>query len=409
MLRVNLLFEIVLTFVLLVGGAIQFAGLLSNTIATTLVTIVFLFLGITGNSINNIKINPFPYIFLIFIILVSAFANSSKSILIALYVFSFAISPYSIYKFISTRIIDKIDLKRVFKFFIIIGLIQLPVLLLQQTFASEMVSLSNRPLALEDVAFGTFFFANDHGLGFFVLCLILYLLYDDSGKIVQRRWLLVFWFSLTIVVANSNISFLLLMIIFGAYVLPRLRQKTFFLGMVVAIFIGSVILILPSISDVIVSKYAFIERKLFAQDNSWEEAQRKIERGQPERSDILVYYGRQDFKYWGDGPFSYFDPLLGKFVLFKNFSQYLWFYNDLGIFGLFSIFLIYISFYLSNCRIRSYKLFILMLILVYAFFANTLSDLSMNIIFALYILKDSKQRYKNIKYEYSLHSLPRLA
>jgi len=409
MIKIRLIFKIVLIFVFLVGGLFQFFGLLSNTISTILISAVFLMLGLSGRAKKNIEISVIPYIILFTIIVISAFINGTKSIFLLLYAFSFALVPFSIWKFIATRIVDKIDFAKLIKLFIFVGIIQLPVLLIQQTFGAQMVMLSVRPLAPEDVAFGTFFFANDHGLCFFILSMILYLLYDKNGIVHKRRWFLVIWFSFTIVIANSNISFLLLLIVLVGYIIPRLKPQGFFLALTFSLMVGISFLLFPSLGSMVIEKYEHIEMKLIATgDNTWDDAQTNIEKGMPERSDILMYYQMQEFKYIGDGPYTYFDPLLGKFVLFKNFSQYLWFYNDLGIIGVISVLIVYLNFYFANCKLFDYKLYFLILIVVYAFFANTLSDLSFNIIFALFLLKDSKQR-KNNSNEHSLHSIPRLA
>lgn len=409
MIKTLSLLKVVLIFTFLIGGIIQYLGLLSNTIATIALSGFFLLILIFSKARSSISVDIWPFFTLIFIILFSSLFNGSKGVLFGLYAWTFAIVPFTIWGFFAKQVIGKIGLTWIFNFFVLIGLVQLPVLIVQQLFAEQMVILSARPLAIEDVAFGTFFFANDHGMSFFILSMIIYLLFDKEGAKRKKRWFLVFWFSVTIVVANSNISFLLLLLVLGSYILPKLNIKTFLLVLLLPLILVSIILVTPVLSDLVISKYEFVERKLFEQDNSWDEVQRKIERGMPERSDIILYYQRQEFKVLGDGPYTYFDPIQGKFVLFKNFSQYLWFYNDIGAIGVICILLIYLNFYLKNGSLASYRALYLILVIVYALFTNTLSDLAFNIILAIFILKDSTQRIQNRNYERSMYSIPRLA
>lgn len=402
------LFYGLLIIVFLVGGLIQTIGLVSNTICTLGLAIILLLVNLISK--RTTKVIKYPFILLSIVIIVSGLTNSCAPLLIALYIFAFAVVPYTIYYFIRNNLF-RFDFTKLLKFFLFVGIIQLPILIAQQKLGPLIVAMSARGINLEDVGYGTFFFANDHGLCFFLLSLIIYLLFQKTHLKQSSTIFYIIWFSLTVFLAGSHISSLLWLLTMAFYLLIRLNIKTFFLLVSSAALLIVTIYVTP-LNDFIAEKYEFFHHKIFDKQLSFFDAEGAVEQGVPERADIVVYLSHEDLKVIGDGPYKYFDPIKKVFPKFKNYSQYLWFYNDLGVIGVLCIVIIFGALYLNNSKFFSFKLIYVILILVYSFFSNTLSDLSFMIVFSIFITKGSIPILKTKKfkqYEHTMYSIPRLA
>jgi hypothetical protein len=324
------------------------------------------------------------------VILISGLINRSNSFLTLLYILLFVFVPLSTFLFVQVSF-RSTQINKVLRILLIIGVIQLPIILLQQYFVGEFISHSSRPISQEDVAFGTFFFANDHGLCFFLLSLVIYLLFEPSFHPRWRQPLLL-WYSATIVLANSNISIFLLLVILAVYFFIRFTAHNLIPYLLLLAVLVSFVLFVPSLWHLMSEKYDIFQHKIFAKDLSYLEVEKTIDSRIAERFDILVHFMGQNIYFIGEGPYSYFDPIKGEFPKYLNFSQYLWFYNDIGIIGICAVIYLYVSVYLLHHRFRSYKVLYVGLILVYAFFSNTLSDLAFNITFSYFLLIGSKTR-----------------
>lgn len=406
MLRYLTIFYWILAFVFLVGGAMQFLGILSNTISTMAIGLVIIAM-LVGNKVK-VPANHLPVFYLIILTLTSAVVNSVSPVLTIMYMFSFILVPFFVYRFIAARVINRINRRKLFRFFILVGLIQLPVLLFQHTFALQLTHMAAKTLSVVDVGFGTFFFKNDHGLCFFLLCMIIYLLYDTELYVSKvQKTLLIIYYSVTIALSNSYISFLLLIMVFGFYFLGRLNVKRMILSALVLLLLYGAVTTLSFLQEIVGDKYEHLERKAINKEDEFDAEKRDL--SEAERGDIVMFYLAQDVSVIGNGPYNYFDPVKGEFRTFANFSQYIWFYNDLGILGVIGVIIYYVSLYLANYKLKNYRIIFLLLIVIYSFFTNTLSDLAFNIVFAFFILKDSPYLISNLKeYEYSMYTIPRL-
>lgn len=396
------LFKYILVLVFLIGGIIQLSGILSVTMMTFGITCVLLFNRLFTRTSGNMP--KWAFIYVAALIFLSAALNSSNLFLCTLYIFSFLVVPYTIHHFINGNA-HKFDFKKTFDALLLIGILQLPVIIFQHTFTETILLFSSRPMDPEDVGFGTFFYANDHALCFFILCLITYLLFEPGILSTKKKIYMIFWLSLTVLVARSNISFLLLIMVFLSYLFSVLNIKKIvplLIGIVVLFFLISLV---ENLSAIIFDKVDFMVSKIFEKDYDLYSGQRLVERGIAERSDIFLYFVNDKIKYFGEGPYNYFDPISGTFPKFINFSQYLWFYNDIGIFSIVGIAFIYVSIFLKKAKLDNYKLIYLVMILAYSYFTNTLADLAFNIIFAIFLLLPPK-RNRTQSHEHRLHPLP---
>ncbi|WMJ73286.1 hypothetical protein RCC89_08935 [Cytophagaceae bacterium ABcell3] len=391
--RKLLFFVFVLTF--LIGGSLQVVGLISNTVMT--VGIAFLlFLVYIKEKLQSVK-DALPtkfFLVLMALIAVSGYSNKTPVFLILLYMLLFAVIPALVSYIIINNLRGKLHLLT--KFLFVVGSLQLPVIFIQQTFFSSILSVSARSVSETDIGFGTFFVANDHGLGFFLLCLIVYLLFYKTGLRNGTRLFLIFWFSLTILFANSYISLLLLAIVFLYFTVVNLNLRIVIVSFC-SIGLFFMFLAFSGYQEVVEEKYMFIYKKIFEKDYESTAVDIVSQAKYAERGDILLYFLEQTFEVIGSGPYSYFDPINKEFTLFPNFSQLLWFYNDIGFIGVILVIIIFTRVYFKYNSLWSPAILYLGMILVFSFFSNTLSDLAFNIVFYLFVVNGSDVLLKDKK------------
>lgn len=386
------LFNIVLYLSILFGGLIQFFGILSNSQLTIIITLLIIFrslLDITGSRKWVKKIHLLPFILLFLIIILSTVKNSRDPKLGLLYAFMFGAVPLSVY-YLCLNSLHRFRTEKIINILYLVGLLQFPVILFQRLFYSRLSSISARQIDEEDFSFGTFFLANDHALCFLILCLFTVLIFTKYKPPYFHKAGYIVWFTLTILIANSKISFLLLGLILGIYIFSRLRLKRIIILGAVFIAITLILRISPEASDFLDSKSTYIFDKVLNSnvDLNNPSIQRNMSTGRAERNVIFLYYLNEPLSYFGEGPYTYWSPVTKQFRMFINFSQYIWFYSDLGLFGIFIIIFIYSFLYLKYNRLISYQVIFLILILVYSFFTNTLGDLAFNIIFFIFCLRN---------------------
>ena len=111
---------------------------------------------------------------------------------------------------------------------------------------------------------------------------------------------------------------------------------------------------------------------------SIEQAQRFYDLGTAKRFQvIMVAVSNMETKWFGDGPYSYFDIRTGEFRQTRHFSQLIWSYYDLGLVGLMVV-LIFMF-----CLARQFQidrgipfLFLFLIFILYSFYTTILSDVA---------------------------------
>jgi hypothetical protein len=405
----NWLFYLVLVITFLIGGSMQLVGLGSNSLLTIgislLILLDLLFKLIVKRRYLPIKI--FPFLVITILILVSSAINYTRLDLWTFYFWVFVAVPFTVYYLVKSNL-GNFDFNKLINFLIFVAVLQLPVMMLQGVFYKQLATISARSIAEVDISYGTFFLANDHALGYLVLSLTTFLLFNNYKTQYFHKFVYIGYFVLTILVSNSKISFLLLSIILIAYFLLKADTK-----MIVGVSFGALLLIavvtvLPDFYNFVEEKTVYIMGKVSSGENEAYLLQKAIEKGNADRTQIFYYYVNHPLRYFGEGPYNYYNPVTKKFNLFPNFSQFLWFYNDLGIFSITGIVFFYLSLYLRNNKLLSYKVMYLIMILVYSYFANTLADLAFSLIFFIFISYDIKKvshKIKRYNHEPSLHPI----
>lgn len=408
----QLSFYIVLSLTFLVGGFLQFFIGVSNTgLSILLGLLMFLNYVIYVLVKKKVLINWVLILFILYVsvILFSSLINGSNIISSIIYLF-FPFLPLSVFYFLYiNRKEGYIEKKYFYKFIFFIGLIQLPILLIQRNFYSTLIGFNNsgQHIASFDFMFGSFLMKSDHSLGCFLLFLVILLLFNiNNVKKYTKNWLfLALYFSISLLLAESNISKVFLLSTWLIYFLNLAYQKIpkSFYNRNFYIAISFIFLTVLAYN---IRNIDFVTSRLggtIEQNFTLEKSKNFFDKGTAKRSQIvIVAIYKLKTKYIGDGPYSYFDIRTGDFKKTKHFSQIIWSYFDLGLIGLVTV-LLYM-FYLLKSTLKENKkllIFILPIVFVYMMYTNVFFEIGIMISFFL-IFSTKKNN------EYSNYSIPRL-
>ncbi|MFI0429727.1 hypothetical protein [Mariniflexile sp. HMF6888] len=167
------------------------------------------------------------------------------------------------------------------------------------------------------------------------------------------------------------------------------RYKKSLIFKAAILFVGAfIILFIYSLRD-----QEFIKARLggeFERQYSLSVSEKQYKLGTAKRGQILIMtFNKLETKWIGDGPYSYFNILTGKFKKTIHFSQLIWTYFDLGILGIivFMGLLISILKYLDVDKgIPFYT--VLGVFTIYSFYTTVFSDIA--IMFTLMMIFNKK-------------------
>lgn len=309
----------------------------------------------------------------------SSLVNNTKVLKTIIY-FIFILIPLGAYLFFKVNqkenYVSQTSISRIYLF---ISLIQLPIILLQRYGAYDILigfNRSSQSIASFDFMFGSFFLKADHALGFFLIFNIINLIENNKNKNITKYGALVItYLSITILLTESNISKLILILLFLyiSYVKFPKRIKIlsiFFMMTISYIAFNSFKNIKAFDREIYFIKKEYNQKKSLG----------NFKRGIAKRPQVVItYLTSLPVKYLGEGPYSYFNVLTGKFTLTEHFSQIIWTYADLGIFGLILFLLILYNLVLNLGLDPSMNFLVFSIVLVYSFMTNIFSDLAITI------------------------------
>lgn len=387
-------FYLVLTFTFLIGGTLQFLFGLSNTGLTIVLSSIMFFNYVMYVFVKQkVLINWvfISFLFYFLIIILSSLTNNSNLSKSIIYL-NFAFLPLStFYFFYINRIEGYLKSKSYLEFVLFIASIQLPVLIIQKNFYSQLITLNNsgQNIASFDFLYGSFFIKSDHSLGCFLLIIIIGLLFNINkiNKHIKYRFIISIYLSITLLLAESNISKTLLIATWSIYIFKLLYEKipNSFSNKKFYIIITSLLLLIVFYN---LRNIEFITSKLggtIEKNYTIEKSSYFFEEGTAKRLQIIIVaIYKLDLKYLGDGPYSYFDILTGKFKNTIHFSQIIWTYFDLGILGLILIFMYLYN--LVRATLNDNKqlfIFIFPITIIYMMYTTPFSEIGILISFFL--------------------------
>ena len=350
----------------------------------------------------RIVFNRVVFIALLYVLTIVLSATLNKTHVVSTLVyFIFPFLPLSVYLFAYINFKEQfLTFEKVFKFFFYIGLIQLPILLIQQNFYDFLIRFNKSGQTIEslDFMFGSFFIKSDHSLGVFLLLLIATILYERKriAHIVLMPRITLVYLLISLFLTESNISKLIAVILVATTIILPVYRKY---GERLVFRLGALILILSmGIAGFSVKDKPIIQNRLggpIEEQLSIERAEKFYKESTAKRFQIvLVAAQRLPVKWIGDGPYSYFDIRSGKFTKAPHFSQLLWTYFDLGLLGL----TVVISYLWVITRFLSVKrgivtLFLFGILVVYSFYTTLFSDIA--ILLSLFFILARKVGERN--------------
>lgn len=375
------------------GGFLQFFIGVSPTITSFLIcTILSLFIIIKRkHSFNK---DSLLFILLIFLLMIYTFivsiANNQGIVKPSIYCLFFII-PLVIYSlFNNRRGAQLFRIKQLKQILLFVAVLQLPILLIQLYGYNYFMQFNNsgQTLRYVDFQFGSFFLKNDHALGYFLIANILYVWSGQVLKVIWQKILVTIILITCLLLTNSKVSLLL-----GALALLYLFAKN--IKYLWLLFVRTKYLILAGFI-IFCLLIVYFEPNFYydlKEKFNYDFALKVYELGRASREHIIVVILKEDFLYFGNGAYSYFNIVLGIFnKSFRHFSQYIWFYYDLGMVGLFLLLLYYYS--LGNLLKQnksSYSSFMILGLVLYSYFTIVTFDVSFVLIYFLYKYTDDQK------------------
>lgn len=366
-------FYLLFVICFIVGGSAQFLGIISNT-ATTIILISMYSVYLMTKVCFTMKVK-WSFIFIVLMlfsldIVISGKIHHRGGLRTFIYLL-YALVPFCSFYFINEYVTSD-NIKSILRYFIIISIVQLPVLIFQYSFYPYLMAITRVQVRDEDIGFGTFFLKADAAMGTFILFLIVFILFDKRSSFIKNKNLLVAWLILTLTICGSKISILLLFLIFlGGFISKHRKNYALMIGFTLCISLFFVKYSGPLL-QAIVSEYSRVD--------SWENVD-QVPRYAP-----LLIFASKPISFLGDGPFTFYDPVTNNWLYGGGHSLWYFLYSDLGVLGLFLSTLI---FYLmskhgakrgSNCS--SIYFFIIMIV---SLFTTSMSDISMMFIYSFYL------------------------
>jgi hypothetical protein len=290
-------------------------------LVSALVIPLFLIYGI---KIERVSI---AYVALTGVVLLSGLYNRSSSREIVLFMRILGFS-YLMYRLVEVYIHPD-NIARVIRLCVAIAMIQLPIVVLQQLAYDYIPARLKASVIPIDFDFGTFNFKCDASMAFFSTLIVIFLLFDHKRNyIIRRRWVVLFWLTLTVLIANAELVKLILALVWGVYLVRYLSPKVIIYSIAVLLLVVGT-LTLFGIFDEIWSDFTHSLSGNTRLDSSSEEA---FLSGNYGRGAAVAYYLSGDILWLGDGPSKYYD-VFSKTRLRGNTGHIFTFYSEVGLLG----------------------------------------------------------------------------
>jgi len=316
----------------LAGGVIQYASLLSFTQTNLLVLLLLSPLLLLRRTWRELS-SETPLILLGIHVAVVGLIRGTDPSAIATYIYYATCTVIAAVsaRIICSRSVERTDLisvqhnlTRLTKAFLAI---QLVVCTLQSIFVYQVVAFAPIPIILEDAVSGTMFLKSDASLSAIAEILIVAtFLLPTRGRdrlLITIMGLAVIWLGGS--KAAQAVVFIVILAISARHVYVRLGMSRSGIKYLLWLAAGVVLLTLSNtIHEAFVS---FVDMTTRAYENrfSWVTADRLAPIGQ---------LFSEDLKILGDGPLTYYNPIIKSWLYDAGFSTFYSLYIDLGIVGL---------------------------------------------------------------------------
>lgn len=335
--------------------------------------------------------------FLLFIeILLSAYFNNSSLMDIISFSRTLVFS-YLMYWIVEKSVQYK-HTRDLLRFFKLLAIIQLPIILLQRYIYVLLPYLIQNDVTLIDIGFGTFNYKDDVSMAFFLALFSTLILFNRRVKsIVKHPWFILVWSTLTIFIANAQIVQLIILGIWGWYLLSSMNFKVIAVVSVVFCLVIMIIAVFGQLENIWSNLYDIVQKNL----NPDATQLSNYLRGGYGRGAAILYYIRSDILWWGDGPSAYYN-VFDRINIRGNTGHIFTFYTELGLLGwlvsLLILFFMSVQLSLSNTCLSWVKLLGFFSIFTLGFTTNVMNDISIILTYCLILKLDSTLGKKSLEY-----------
>ena len=330
------------------------------------------------------------YSLLTVLITLSALYNNSTLVQFLLFL-RIIIFSYLIYFLVKLFVTEK-NAETILKIAIIIGVIQLPIVIFQiytyDLLPSRITQGMN--LVVQDYDFGTFNFKGDSKLALYLLALLTLLLFKEKARqLIPYSGFVIIWFTITVMILNSEISKLILIGVWATFFLINFRRPFtiyLFAGLSFVLvglwFLGILPDLIESALRPLRSPYEGLVLGI-GMDNKV----RHYLNGGYSRAGALYYYARVEDVLWlGDGPSLYSNPI-SKERFRGNVGHIYTFYSEVGLIATFLSYFIFFQIMLPLnglvIRFSMYRLLIFFAVFVLSFTTQIMNDISVVLTYCL--------------------------
>jgi hypothetical protein len=275
------------------------------------------------------------YVLLAGVVFLSGLYNHSslREIILFMRILGFS---YLMYMLVETYVHPN-NISRIIQLCVAIAVIQLPIVVLQQLLFDRLPARVKAAVHAVDFDFGTFNFKCDATMAFFLTMIVIFLLFDRKRNyIIRRRWMVLFWLTLTVLITNAELVKLILASVWGVYLVRHLGFKTIIYSIGILLFIVGTLAFL-GILDEIWSDFTYGLYGNTRFDSSREEAFLSGDYG---RGSAVAYYLSEGILWLGDGPSKYYQ-VFSQTMLRGNTGHAFTFYSEVGLLGLLASVLVF--------------------------------------------------------------------
>lgn len=334
---------------------------------------------IYGLKVNRVLI---AYLLLVIFIGLSALFNYSSIVELIIFL-RILVFSYLIYYLVEI-FIDQDNISKIIKLCIIIAVIQLPIIIFQQAFYDLVPDRLIQGIYYIDFDFGTFN-ANDAPLSIFLILIVIFLLFDKKHNyIIRYKWPISLWLTLTVFVVNSELSKIIIMIVWVIYLIRYLNIKV----LISSLVLFSLIFGILAMTGVLDQIWTDLSRSFSANITAGQLQEEAFLSGSYGRGAAVAYYLNQSVKWFGDGPSKYYN-VFSNIRMRGNTGHIFTFYSEVGLFGWLlsvSIFFLF-AFPVRDSKIRISWVSILSFVslMILSFTTQIMNDISIVLIYLIVI------------------------
>jgi len=337
---------IVLTVLFLGGGLLQRLSIITIT-KTNIVIVAIIILVLVRTSktydLATVSVKTYP-ILLYFFYILFIFLYHQNSIVTFLAFSLSTIIPLSSFLF-SKKVLcnNNSTSNSILKFFSLILIIQVPILLIQCFYGAHILSFLNISTALIDVRTGTFFINSDSTLGLFANLFLVYLLFQFRNRIsIKKTVFFILPLFAVIILINSKMSKLSFVFIWSVFLLDKIFSKNKYLAM--ALFFSILLVFIVMVANINLSEYSSALNYERFRINDLADQGNNL----PRYAVFLLICKKGAL--FGNGLYDYYNYLTKEWKFYAGHSLWFSLYNDTGPLGCLLILWFYWKIFLASAK-----------------------------------------------------------